>query len=130
MEGSRPIQSEELKFFTKGTGEGMQTTGTKCTADWKRPTVPLVAIFTKFDAQIIKEYVKLNDIEDDGDKWYKAKENAEKTFQNIYLPKVVNTEYPPKIYVHLEGENDNIASFKAELTIMHYRHGFARDRLS
>ena len=26
MEGSRPIQSEELKFFTKGTGAGMQTT--------------------------------------------------------------------------------------------------------
>ena len=35
----------------------------------------MVAIFTKFDAQIIKEYVKLNDIEDDGDKWYKAKED-------------------------------------------------------
>ena len=87
-----------------------------------------MAIFTKFDAQIIKEYVKLN-MEDDGDKWYKAKENAERTFQNIYLPKVVNTEHPPRTYVHLEGENNTIPSFKAEM-IMHYRHGFARDRLS
>ncbi|KAF8344397.1 hypothetical protein F5887DRAFT_886296 [Amanita rubescens] len=85
MEGSRPIQSEELKFFTKGIGE-----------------VPLVAIFTKFDAQIIKEYVQLNDMEDDGDKWYKAKENAEDTFQRVYLPKVMKTGYPPKTYVHLE----------------------------
>ena len=72
----------------------------------------MVAIFTKFDAQIIKEYVKLNDIEDDGDKWYKAKENAEYTFQSIYLPKVMNTEYPPKTYVHLEGEIDNIHHLK------------------
>ena len=87
-----------------------------------------MAIFTKFDAQIIKEYVKLN-MEDDGDKWYKAKENAECTFQSIYLPKVMNTEYPPKTYVHLKGENDTIASVEAEI-IMHYRHGFTRDRLS
>jgi len=85
MEGSRPILSEELKFFTKGIGE-----------------VPLVAVFTKFDAQIIKEYVKLDDMEDDGDKWYKAKENAEYTFQSVYLPKVMNTQYPPRIHVHLE----------------------------
>ena len=73
--------------------------------------------------------MKLNDMEDDGDKWYKAKENAEYTFQNIYLPKVMNAEYPPKTYVHLEGGDDNIASFEAEIR-MHYRHGFARDRLS
>ncbi|KAF8344400.1 hypothetical protein F5887DRAFT_1103439, partial [Amanita rubescens] len=85
MGGSRPIQSEELKFFTKGTGE-----------------VPLVAVFTKFDAEIIKEYVKLNDMEDDEDKWCKAKENAEDTFQRVYLPKVMNTEYPPRTYVQLE----------------------------
>ena len=71
-----------------------------------------MAIFTKFDAQIIKEYVELNDMEDDGDKWYKAKANAEHTFQRVYLPKVMNTGYPPKTYVHLEGRIDNIASFK------------------
>ena len=71
-----------------------------------------MAIFTKFDAQIIKEYVQLNDMEDDGDKWYKAKENAEYTFQRVYLPKVMNTGYPPKTYVHLEGGINNIWSFK------------------
>jgi len=90
----------------------------------------LVAIFTKFDAQIIKEYVQLNDMEDDGDKWYKAKENAEDTFQRVYLPKVMKSEYPPKTYVHLEGENDNIASFTNAEVIMIGRYGYARDTLS
>ena len=63
-------------------------------------TVPLVVVFTKFDAQIIQECGKLDDTED---KWDKARQNAEITFQNVYLPKVFGTKYPPKAYVHLEG---------------------------
>ena len=45
--------------------------------------VPLVAVFTKFDAQIIQECGKLDDTED---KWDKARKNAEIAFQNVYLP--------------------------------------------
>ena len=65
-------------------------------------TVPLVVVFTKFDGQIIQEASKFNDM-DDAVKWDKARENAEITFQRVYLPKVLGTKYPPKAYVHLEG---------------------------
>jgi len=66
--------------------------------------VPLVIIFTKFDGQIIKEYANLPDIEIE-DKWEKAREKAESTFQTFYLPKVLNAKYPPKAYVRLEGKS-------------------------
>ena len=65
--------------------------------------VPLIIIFTKFDAQIIQEYVKMNDIEGRSDIWDKARENAENTFKEIYLSKVLKANYPPKAYVKLEG---------------------------
>jgi len=90
MDSARPILPTELEFFDKGIGK-----------------VPLVAVFTKFDAQIIQECGKLDDTED---KWDKARKNAEIAFQNVYLPKVFDTKYPPKGYVCLEDmdivEND------------------------
>ena len=61
-----------------------------------------MAVFTKFDGQIIQEAEKLNDM-DDAVKWDKAKENAEITFQRVYLPKVFGTNYPPKAYICLGG---------------------------
>ncbi|KAF8691622.1 hypothetical protein AX14_002748 [Amanita brunnescens Koide BX004] len=85
MDSTRPILPTELEFFNKGTGQ-----------------VPLVVAFTKFDGQIIQESGKLDDMEDDAVKWYKARENAEITFQRVYLPKVFSTKYPPKAYVCLE----------------------------
>ena len=67
--------------------------------------VPLVAVFTKFDGQIINEYANLLDVEIE-DKWGKARENAETTFQTVYLPKVLNVQHPPKAYVRLEGQSN------------------------
>jgi len=71
-------------------------------------TVPLVTIFTKFDAQIIQEYTNLSGILDDKVKWDKARENAESTFQSTYLLQVLSSAYPPKAHVRLEGENVKI----------------------
>ena len=68
-------------------------------------TVPLVVIFTKFDGQIASEFVNVTDAKDE-DKWERAREIAEITFQKVYLPKVLNAKYPPRAYVRLEGEND------------------------
>ena len=66
-----------------------------------------MAIFTKFDGQIASEFVNLTDAKaQDEDKWERARETAEITFQKVYLPKVLNAKYPPKTYVRLEGEND------------------------
>ncbi|KAF8737475.1 hypothetical protein AX14_012775 [Amanita brunnescens Koide BX004] len=85
MDSPRPLLSAELQFFTKGTGQ-----------------VPLVVVFTKFDGQILNEYINLNDIDNDEDKWGKARKNADETFQRVYLPKVLNTPCPPRAYVRLE----------------------------
>jgi hypothetical protein len=68
--------------------------------------VPLVVVFTKFDGQIINEYVNLMDPYIKG-KWEMARSNAEHTFREVYLPKVLDTKYPPKTYVRLEGEKAN-----------------------
>ena len=67
--------------------------------------VPLVTVFTKFDGQIVAEYIRLKNVENIED-WEKARDNAEITFQRVYLPKVLNTDHPPKAHVRLEGENN------------------------
>ena len=85
-------------------------------------------VFTKFDGQIDNGFVNLTDAKDE-DKWERARENAETTFQKVYLPKVLNTKYPPKAYVRLEGENDDNFSWKMGAMLCH-RHGFAREELS
>ena len=64
-----------------------------------------MAIFTKFDGQIASQFVNLTDAKDE-DKWERAREIAEITFQKVYLPKVLEAKYPPKAFVRLEGEND------------------------
>ncbi|KAF8322967.1 hypothetical protein F5887DRAFT_1275585 [Amanita rubescens] len=97
MDSPRPILPTELEFFNEGTGR-----------------VPLVVIFTKFDGQIASEYVNLTDAKDE-DKWERAREIAEITFQKVYLPKVSNAKYPPKAYVQLE-DMDLLEKNCAELT--------------
>ena len=64
-----------------------------------------MVIFTKFDGQVASEYVNLTDAKDE-DKWERAREIAENTFQKVYLLKLLASKYPPKAYVRLEGEND------------------------
>jgi len=71
----------------------------------------LVVIFIKFDGQIASEFVNLTGAKDE-DRWKKAREIAEITFQKVYLPKVLDTKYPPKAYVRLEGENDEDSFLK------------------
>jgi hypothetical protein len=71
-----------------------------------------VVVFTKFDGQIIQEFEKTHDIADDTVRWDRARENAEIIFQTVYLPRVLNTEYPPKAYVRLEGEDGSHFYFK------------------
>ena len=66
----------------------------------------MIAIFTKFDAQIIQEYVKLDDTGETKNRWDKARANAEDTFKEVYLSKVLGAGYPPRACVKLEGEND------------------------
>ena len=53
--------------------------------------VPLVVIF---DGQIAGEFVNLTDTGGE-EKWERAREIAEVTFQKVYLPKVLDAKYPP-----------------------------------
>ncbi|KAF8627689.1 hypothetical protein AX15_004298 [Amanita polypyramis BW_CC] len=89
MDNPRPLPKAELNFFNKGTGKA-----------------PLVAVFTKFEGQVMQEYSKLPDnVQTEEAKWEKARMNAEKNFQEIYLPLVWKSKYPPKTYVQLEAMN-------------------------
>ena len=56
----------------------------------------------------------------DEDKWARAREIAEITFQNVYLPKILDAKYPPKAYVRLEGEKE-VSSKKMGVMLFH-RH--------
>ena len=60
-----------------------------------------MVIFTKFDAQIIQEFMQLDNHED---KQFKAREKADISFHSIYLARVLNTLHPPTTHVRLEGE--------------------------
>ena len=86
-----------------------------------------MVIFTKFDGQIDSEFVNLTDAKDE-DKWERARKIAEITFQESYLPKVLNAKYPPKAYVRLEGEKDEDSFLKMGVMFVH-RHGFTREQL-
>ena len=86
-----------------------------------------MVIFTKFDGQIASEFVNLTNANED-DKWEMAREFAEITFQKVYLPKVLNTRYPPRAYVRLEGENTEDFFLKKQVMLFH-RHGFTREEL-
>ena len=61
---------------------------------------------------MIQEYGKLDNIVDDKVKWNRARKNAEVSFQRVYLPKIFNTEHPPKAYVQLEGESGENSLFQ------------------
>ena len=66
--------------------------------------VPVVLIFTKFDALEDKCYNKLRSQGmDHQDTKSAVPELANKTFQDEYLPRVLDTEFPPKTYVCLAG---------------------------
>ena len=86
-----------------------------------------MVIFTKFDGQITSEFINLTDAKDE-DKWERARENADITFQKVYLPKILNAKYPPRAYVQLEGENDENFFLKMGVMLFH-RHGFTREEL-
>jgi len=87
MDDQRPISGAEKAFFSLGTG-----------------SVPVVVIFTKFDALADMCYTKLRN---QGMEYQEAEsavpDLAEKTFQKEYLPRILSTEFPPKAHVCLAG---------------------------
>ena len=105
MDDQRPISGAEKTFFGLGTGSGILL----FLFFWKFQIltmfqVPVVLIFTKFDALAAKCYNKLRC---QGKNHQEAKsampELANRIFQDEYLPRVLDTKFPPKTYVCLAG---------------------------
>ena len=106
MDDQRPISEAEKAFFGLGTGSG---TFVVFFFFWKFLVltifqVPVVLIFTKFDALEDKCYNKLRH---QGKNHQQAKSAVpdlkNKIFQEKYLPRVLDTKFPPKTYVCLAG---------------------------
>ena len=67
--------------------------------------VPVVLIFTKFDALELKCYSKLREEgESHEEASIQVSELANETFQNEYLSRVLGAKFPPKTYVCLSGK--------------------------
>ncbi len=80
--------------------------------------VPVVLIFTKFEALKDKCYSKLREQgKDHQEADHEVPELAKKIFRNEYLSRIQNTEFPPKTYVCLEG---NIIFFIQSLNSYKY----------
>jgi len=68
--------------------------------------VPVVLIFTKFDALELKCYSKLlEEGKSHEEASIQVPELANKTFQDQYLPRVLSAKFPPKAYVCLSGKH-------------------------
>ena len=67
-------------------------------------SVPLVAVFTKFDGLVVREYSELVHVEHKQAKLEEARAKAEKTFQVHYLDQIMRVENPPRAVVKLEGK--------------------------
>ncbi|KAM6493818.1 hypothetical protein JOM56_010179 [Amanita muscaria] len=85
MDDARVIADAELEFFRHSTGE-----------------VPVVVVFTKFDALIVQEFNQLPENLDEDERWELAIVNAKRTLQDTYIPRINNTPHPPTCVVHLE----------------------------
>ena len=66
-------------------------------------TVPIVVVFTKFDALVTKCWGELGEARMQPDANDIAAQKAKTRFKADYLPLVMNTEYSPKTHVLLGG---------------------------
>ena len=83
--------------------------------------VPVVLIFTKFDALVEECYQKLRL---QGKHHQEAKaamhEFANKTFQDEYLSRVLATNFPPKAYICLAG--NTLSSYRFKIFFTNFRN--------
>jgi len=105
MDDQRPMSGGEKVFFSSGTGSGIYFIyflGKFLILSILQ--VPVVLVFTKFDSLVEKCYQKLR-LQGKNHQEAKAAmhEFANKTFQDEYLSRVLNTKFPPKAYICLAG---------------------------
>ena len=106
MDDHRPISAVEEEFFKLGTGGGNFFVCCFLCPFYIFSIflVPVVVIFTKFDALVIKSYSNLRDQQKNHEEAKSAMhELANKTFQDHYLSPILATEVPPKAHICLAG---------------------------
>jgi len=105
MDDQRPISAAEEAFFKLGTGGGKFIVSYFFSFIYFLFfLVPVVVIFTKFDALVLKSYHKLRDQQKDHKEAKSAMhELANTIFQDHYLSQVLATEVPPKTHICLAG---------------------------
>ena len=105
MDDQRPISAAEEAFFELGTGCGKFIVSYFFQFNiFSIFLVPVVVIFTKFDALVLKSYNKLRNQHKNHEEAKSAMhELANKTFQDHYLSQVLATEVPPKAHICLAG---------------------------
>ena len=106
MDDQRPISAAEEAFFKWGTGGGKFLISYFFFQFYTFSIflVPLVVIFTKFDALVLKCYNKLRNQQKNHEEAKSAMlELANNTFQDHYLSQVLATDFPPKTHICLAG---------------------------
>ncbi|ESK85293.1 kinase-likeprotein [Moniliophthora roreri MCA 2997] len=85
----RPLYREEMAFFQQDTGD-----------------VPVIAVFTKFEARVTKAFSQLRD---NGMSVREARrhapEKARQDFEELFSERKLQMRYPPAAYVYLQNVN-------------------------
>jgi len=91
MDDSHPLSPAEMSFFAEGTGR-----------------VPVIVIFTKYDAQVTQAATILRQRRDLDvqQAWAQAPIDADIIFRREYLSRVLESDYPPKAHVRLQDMNN------------------------
>jgi hypothetical protein len=107
MDDERPFTAAERSFFSEcGTGSGQHNFyGSKILTEIVFFVVPVVAIFTKFDALEVKAYSEIKDEPETTRKEAiaRAPARAVADFQKNYLPDLYARKYPPRRHVYLRS---------------------------
>ena len=107
MDDQRPISGAEEAFFKLGTG-GVKFVVSSSLLQlyiYSIFLVPVVVIFTKFDALVLKSYNKLrNQQKNHEEAKIGMHDLANKIFQDNYLSPILATEVPPKAHICLTGK--------------------------
>ena len=104
MDDQRPMSGAEKAFFSFGTGRGIPVVSFVQVSDIFPFQVPVVLIFTKFDALEDMCYGKLrNQGKSHEGASMEVPELANKIFQEEYLSRILDAEFPPKTFICLAG---------------------------
>jgi len=127
VDDARPFTAAEMNFFsTFGAGNGEVAKMTPCIYMLMGSSlpVPVIVIFTKFDARYDEAF---GDLEKEGVLWEEAvtlaPQRAHADFEKKFLGSLYKKEYPPKAHVYLQGQKPLLFCLRWQKLIEYPRHG-------